>query len=187
MLESLGAGDRRAGARQGGRGGPDADLGHAPPEVARGQAGREARGPAGGQRVVRAGHVVAERRAGLDADEQAAGAAHARRQRLGGGARQLQVLGRERLRERQRRLHVGGQHSGAGQRVEQRGVVAHGDGQRAGPVLGLGQEVEPQRRGVRVAGGDHGQVAGPCEAVDPHGAPRPGAWPPAPRGCRGRR
>ena len=59
-LEALGPRDRRAGARQSVRGGADPDLAHAPAEVARAQPRGEARGPAGGQRVVRAGHVVAE-------------------------------------------------------------------------------------------------------------------------------
>src|SRR4051794_4119838 len=78
--------------------------------AAGGQTGGEARGAAGGQRVVGAGDVVAERRAGLRADEQAARAPHPRRERLGGGARQLQVLGRERLGEGERRVQRVGVH-----------------------------------------------------------------------------
>ena len=66
--------------------------------------------PSVGQRVVRTRDVVAERGAGGVADEQAAGGAHARRQRLRGLARELQVLGRERLGEGQRGLHVVGEH-----------------------------------------------------------------------------
>jgi hypothetical protein len=46
--------------------------------------------------VVRPGDVVAER-GRPRADEHAPGAAHARRERLGLGAHELQVLGRERL------------------------------------------------------------------------------------------
>ena len=103
-LEALGARDRRAGARQRRRGGADAHLAHAPAEVPRRQRGGEARGAAGGQHVVGARDVVAEGGRAVAPDEDAAGAADARRERLGVGADQLEVLGRERLGEGQRRL-----------------------------------------------------------------------------------
>jgi hypothetical protein len=71
--------------------------------------------------VVGAGHVVAERGAGGVADEQAAGAPDARRERLGRGAGELEVLGREVLRERQCGLHVVGLDlRGRGESVEDR-------------------------------------------------------------------
>ena len=94
--------DRHAGARQRGRGVVEPDLGHAAPEVADVEAGGEARGALGGQRVVRTRDVVAERGAGGVADEQAAGVADARRERLRRRARELQVLGGQRLGEGQR-------------------------------------------------------------------------------------
>ena len=72
--------------------------------------GGEARGALGRQRVVRARHVVAERGARGVADEQAAGVAHPRGERLGRRTRELQVLGRQRLGERERRVHVVGEH-----------------------------------------------------------------------------
>ena len=53
---------------------------------------REARGAARGKHVVRAGHVVAERRAGVAAHEHAAGGADRVRQRLRLLAHQLEVL-----------------------------------------------------------------------------------------------
>ena len=129
----------------------DPDLGHAAPEVADVEAGGEARGALGRQRVVRARDVVAERGAGCVADEQAAGGADARRERLGRVARQLQVLGRERLGEGQRGLHVVGEHLAASPRAPSRMrlVVADRDRQRALAVLGLGGQVErsaPRRR-----------------------------------------
>ncbi len=85
----------------------DVDLAHAAAEVGHGEAGGEAGGAVGGQRVVRAGHVVAERRRGGGADEQAAGAGHARRERLGGLPHELEVLGRQRLGEGERAFEVG--------------------------------------------------------------------------------
>ncbi len=166
--EALGTRDRRSGARERGSGAADAHLGHPPPEVPGGQPGGEARGAPGRQRVVGAGHVVAERRAGLPAHEQAARPAHARRQGLRRSARELEVLGRERLAEGQCGRHVGGEHlrGRAAERVQQRGVVADGDHERVLAVLGLGEQVQPQRLRVGALGEDHREVARAREAVD---------------------
>ena len=72
-----------------------AHLGHAPAEVARGEHRGEARRADRRQDVVRAGHVVAERRRARRAHEQTARRADPRRLRLDVRADQLQVLGRE--------------------------------------------------------------------------------------------
>jgi hypothetical protein len=60
--------------------------------------------------VVRAGHVVAERRGGAASDEQATGIAHARGERLGLLAHQLEMLGRDLLGKPQRGDDVVGLH-----------------------------------------------------------------------------
>ena len=52
------------------------------------------------------------------------------------------------------------------ERVEERRAVGDRDDQRPRPVLGLSEQVERERRGIGVAGGDHEQVARPGEAVD---------------------
>ena len=120
------------------------------------QAGGEARGAAGGQRVVRARDVVAEGDPALAPDEHAAGRSDARGERLGRGAGQLEVLGREGLREGQRGLGVGGparaprpRRSSSQPPSTRRATSSSSAGSsetaahdRAGPVLGLGQEVE---------------------------------------------
>ena len=162
--------DRHAGGGQRGRRVAQADLGHPAPEVADVEAGGEARGALGRQRVVRTRDVVAERGPGGVADEQAAGAADPRRERLGRRARELQVLGRERLGERQRGLHVVGEHLRRRPRAPSRiaWVVADRDGQRALAVLGLGvrgRARAPRRRRPSVA--ITVRSDGPGEAVDP--------------------
>ena len=186
--EAFGVRDRHAGARQRGRGVVEADLGHPAPEVADVEAGGEARGALGGQRVVRTRDVVAERGAGSAADEQAAGAADPRRERFGRRARELQVLGGQRLDEGQRGPQALGEHLLARvEGVEDRLVVADRDGQRALAVLGLGLQVERQRLDVgalrwRSRSGRTGRRSRRCRRRR-----RPAAWPPGPRGCRGRR
>ena len=105
--------------------------------------------------MVGAGHVVAERRAAWSSHEQAARPAHARGQRLGAGAHELKVLGRDLLGEDQRGVEVGRVHQQAvdvGQ-VRGQGVqagVRRGDReqQRLGAVLGLGAQVERDQPGV---------------------------------------
>ena len=100
-LEALGAGDRRGGARERVVIG-DAHLGEHAAEVLGSERRGEARRAARGQRVVRAGDVVAEGGAGTD--EEAARVGDARGQLLGQRAEQLEVLGSERLRELERVL-----------------------------------------------------------------------------------
>jgi hypothetical protein len=157
--EALGLGDWDARGRQRGGRPADADLGHPAAEVRDGEAGGEARRAVGRERVVRTRHVVAERRAALGADEQAARARDARGERLRRLPHELQVLGRQRLREGQGGVEPGGvdEHlrpaghgrAGGEQRldlaadgVEQRAVVGDGGDERVRAVLGLGQQVE---------------------------------------------
>ena len=175
--------------------GADADLAHAPAEVARAELRGEARRAAGRQRVVRARDVVAERGARSRARRTRAGAAHARRERLGVGADELEVLGREGLGEGQRGLEVGGVDERRGRvarvevdRVEQR-RRRRCTAQTIVPAPCSAWAARSMRTsaGSAPAAGQHEHVAGPGEAVDPDVAARPAAWPPARRGCRGRR
>ncbi len=167
-----------SGRCQGARGAADADLAHAAAEVTDVEAGGEACGPARRQRVVGAGDVVAEGGGTRRADEEAAGGAHLRGQRLRRGALQLQVLGRERLGEGERRRRV--RHADERERgaavagvrqpgadvVEERVVLADGDRERPLAVLGLGEQVDRDERRVGSLGGDHEHVARTGEAVD---------------------
>ena len=106
--EALGPRDRRAGAGERGGRGADPDLAHAPAEVARRRAARRT-----GPRRRSAACGSSPRRSRRTpwplsrADEHAAGAAHARRERLGRGADELEVLGGEGLGEGEGGLEVG--------------------------------------------------------------------------------
>ena len=133
----------------------------------RGQARGEARRAAGGQRVVGARDVVAERGGALAPHEDAAGRRTRGGERLGGGADELEVLGGEGLGEREagverrarRPARAAAAPSGVeGQRVEDRRVVADGADDRALAVLGLGGEVERDQLGVGPVGGEHEHV-----------------------------
>jgi hypothetical protein len=78
------------------------------------------------------------------------------------------VLGGQRLDEGQRGLQaLGEDRLGGVEGIEDRLVVADGDGQRALAMLGLRLQVERQRLDVRAVGRDHGQVGRAGEAVDP--------------------
>ena len=147
----------------------------------RGETARREPGRSGGREdVVRTGDVVAERGAGSRADEHASGGQDPRRQGSHRPSDQLEVLGRERLGELDRLLGVThpyerghGAGLGAGldaplERVQQLVRDRHADHQRAGAVLGLGQQVEREQLGIRAGVRDHHQVAGAGEAVDPH-------------------
>ena len=147
--------------------------------------GGEARGALGRQRVVRARDVVAERGAAVVADEQAAGAAHARRERLGRGAHQLQVLGRERLGEGQRGLEVLGLRRRPAVGRQQR------PGRRSPPRRASPARAPPARAGPRPptpgprppTGSRRGRSARRSRRCRrPRSA---AAWPPARRGCPG--
>ena len=143
--------------------------------------GGEPRGPAGRQRVVGAGDVVAERRG-------------ARRRRRTGSPRertcgasasaaapdQLEVLGRERLGERERRAASGTPTSAiaaplsgasascAATSSSSAGVVADGDRERPVAVLGLGQQVDRDQRRVGARGRDaRSRRSGPAKPSMP--------------------
>ena len=125
-----------------------------------GQAGGEARRAVGRQRVVRARDVVAERGRARGADEQAAGARDARRERLGGRADELagaRARAPRRTPARPRGPSASTSTFGpaatvgavAEQRlqlapdgVEQRRVVGDRDDERVVAVLGLREQVE---------------------------------------------
>ena len=77
-------------------------IGRPAHEVERRQPGVRARQPAGGQHVVGAGHVVAERHRARLADEDRAGIAQRASTASGSAHREQQVLGRVRVRERDR-------------------------------------------------------------------------------------
>src|SRR5918996_3123660 len=136
-------------------------------------AGRLAGGAAGGEHVVGAGDVVAEGGAGAGADEDAAGAGHAVRERLGLLADQLEVLGGDLLRRLQTgtrardldRLHVGHpvRHG-----LDQRGLRRDQPELAVETVLRLCEQVQSDQLGVRARGGEHGQLARSGEAVDAH-------------------
>ena len=85
------------GARRAAAPSPQRYASHPAPERGRRQRRLEPRRAARGQDVVRAGDVVAERGGGVAADEHAARAADLAGQRLGLGAHQLEVLGRDLL------------------------------------------------------------------------------------------
>ena len=158
------------------------------------QRAAEPRRATSGQDVVRARRVVAERRRAALPDEHAA-----RDSRPGGGLvgaleGELEVLGGHRVRERQRRLEPAGGDQGerrlgdAGPLrrelgdqlrypVEERGVRRGHDQRAVGAVLGLRAEVERDPIRVRGPVGDHHQLAGPSDPVDPDLRPRPVAWP----------
>ena len=136
--------------RQRGRRVVEPDLGHPAPEVAHVEAGGEARGALGGQRVVRTRDVVAERGAGGVADEQAARAS-GRAARApppprprAAGARAPAPRRRPARPPCRRRAPS----RRASQGVEDRLVVADRDGQRALAVLGLRLQVERERLDV---------------------------------------
>ena len=95
------AGARRAAASRG-----QGYASHPPPERGRRERRLEASRAAGGQHVVRAGDVVAERGGRPRADEQAAGVPHPVRERLGLLADQLEVLRRDLLRRAERGRRV---------------------------------------------------------------------------------
>ena len=165
----------------------------------------EARGAAGGQHVVGPGDVVAERRAGARADEDAARARHAIGQRLGLVADQLEVLGRELLGEPQRarrrparrhRQQRVGRPSAARRRAARRprrpcpagaasGEISHERAVRA--VLGLRQQVERDQLGSASLGRDTTQLARPRHAVDADLAEHLALGLLRPTGCRARR
>ena len=184
----------------------DPHLGHPAPEVARREHRGEARRAAGRQHVVGAGDVVAERGRARGADEQAAGAAHQRRERLDLRADQLQVLGRERVRELERLARVGDldeRERGVAdrralddERVELRGErVADARAAARPRRRGCPRRARPGRacrarrvrssRSADVRAERDQQVARAGEAVDADDRPRAGAWPPARRGCPG--
>ena len=188
--------------RQRRRRGADSHLAHAPAEVARAEPGGEARGAAGRQRVVGAGDVVAERGGPGRADEEAAGAAHARRQRLGAVADQLEVLGRERLGEARAPASRSGTSTSAisARRCPERASSCSPTASSsASSSLTATRERARRRarpgpagrarraRGRRPRPRARSTSLGPCEAVDARRRRRPGAWPPGPRGCRARR
>ena len=163
-------------------------LAHAAAEHPRREARREARRAVRRQAVVRAGDVVAEGGRARTAHEDRAGGAHAGRQALRGRPDELEVLGRERLGEGQRRVHrrrvgerdarrIGRRAVGRelgdllGDGVQQRGVVGRRRDDGLGPVLALGEQVEGDEPRVGGPVGDDEDVAGAVEPVDPH-APR---------------
>src|SRR5689334_5288096 len=123
-LEPLRPGDWGGGTR---KLGPVADpyLAEAAKEMTRGQCRGEPRGPVRREHVVRACDVVPKRRAGIRPYEQASGVGRTRRERLGLGADELQVLGGERLSQGQRvvrapHAHERGHGARIGRRVDPR-------------------------------------------------------------------
>ena len=157
----------------------DVHLGHPPAERARRQRRGEAGRAAGRQRVVRAGRRSRRTPSPLAAPTNTQpAAAHAPASASASAPTSCEVLGREGLGDGQPVLEVGHldhaaaalaprRPAGAGQRVEQAGVVGDRGHDRALAVLGLGEQVERHELRVGVTGGQHQQVAGPEEAVDP--------------------
>ena len=110
------------------------------------------------------------------------GAADPRRERLGLGADELEVLGRERVGERERALEVRRRHerddasptsarsAPSALRARRATLAASGDRPRPGcpaPCSAWAQQVERDRaRASASRVGDHDQLAGPGEAVD---------------------
>ena len=134
--------------------------------------------------MVRARHVVAEGGAGARADEERSRRAHVGGEAFDLLADELQVLGRELVRqphrgacaagfdERERlRGHaraVGGEGlRRAGDAVEKAAVVRDRDQKRVGAVLGLRKQVERGELGVGVRRRDHDELARARQAVDP--------------------
>ena len=136
------------------------------------------------------------------------GAGDRGRERLGVGADELQVLGRERLREARapRRASAACDEHGRGatpsaarrERLELRGrarrstsasVATAATSELPGPCSAWASRssAHGSRRSAPSPASDDEQLARPREAVDPDVARAPGAWPPARRGCRGRR
>ena len=155
----------------------DPNLGEHAAEVLRTEGGCEARGTARGQRVVRAGDVVAEGGAGTD--EEAARVGDAWGELLGQRAEQLEVLRSKGLRELECVLVRGHQHQAAdglglwqitgqplGEGVQQCGVGRDADDGGAGAVLCLRDQVERKRLERIAAVDDRQQVAGPGKGVD---------------------
>ena len=195
---------RRPRAPGGAAAGPITHLSHAPPEVARRQRGREARGAARGQHVVGARHVVAEGGRARGADEHAAGGAHARRERLGLRADELEVLGRDRFGEGERRRRGCSVHeheaarrrtgrADASQRPELAAISSRrsAEGETAitglsGPCSAWASRSSATRRGVGAGAGITTSSLGPAIPSMPTW-PRPGAWPPGRRRCPARR
>ena len=105
------------------------------------------------------------------------------------------MLGRERLGERERVVAVGAatRHATAPvsaapgapvrERVEECRVAEAATTSVPGAVLGLGEQVEPQRLGIGVAGGDQSRSLGPAKPSMPT-CRTPAAWPPARTGSR---
>ena len=86
---------------------------HALLEVGDAQRAREARGAAGGQHVVHAGHVVAEHGGRVRTAEHGTGVADLGDEHLGVGAHELQVLGRDRVGDGDRLRRVVDEHEPA--------------------------------------------------------------------------
>jgi hypothetical protein len=164
--ERLGLRDRHAGGGQRGARAPHTHLGHPAPEVADIEAGGEARRALGGQDVVRTRDVVAERGARRRAHEQAARGANPGCERLGGFPRELEMLRRELFDERQGLFHAEQYRMLRLERVQDRLVVAHRDGQRPLAVLGLARQVGLQRLEIGARGRHDGQIRRPGEPVD---------------------
>ena len=132
-------------------------------EVRRRESGGEARRAGGRQDVVGARDVVAERGPAPRADEQAARPGDPRRERFGRHADELEMLGRERLGQRERPLGPskprrrrttapmsGAPASSAASRSSSVRRAETADDERPRAVLGLGEQVERQRLGVGV-------------------------------------
>ncbi len=159
--------------------GRDPDLGEAAPERARRQARGEARGAAGGQHVVGARDVVAERRPG--AHEDAAGAAsragpapRPRRpssSRCSGAKASAKASAASRsaacVQDGDRAGVLGRGRGRAGPRRSSCGVGRGEHDERARPVLGLGEQVEDGVGRAGVAPGHDDDVARAGQAVDP--------------------
>ena len=200
-LEALGA-RRSAPPARGQRAGGVADP--APRSCAGGSARGESpeakrAAPPVGSDVVGARDVVAERgRRRSRPTNRQPGAAHPRRQRLGVGADELEVLGRERLGERERLRGVRdvdeprrsrrcpGVRRGArrARRAAPRSATTATTSVPA-PCSACASRSSADGSASAPAVGDHEQVARAREAVDPDVARTPGAWPPARTGCPG--
>ena len=152
------------------------------------------------------GHVVAERRGGVGAHEQAARARAPRRPAPrsrrppapGARARCASASAHRRARVARRAPGpaAGPPRSGARapcarpRPAPRRAAPAIGGDQRQQAVvavLGLRQQVEREQLGVGAGVGHHHQLAGARDPVDAHRSRPPGAWPPARSGCPGRR
>ena len=161
--------------------------------------------PPGGQHVVRAGHVVAERGGGAAPTNRQPARAHAVGERLRLVPHELEVLGRDLLRDAQRVADARARRSAAARRRDARTLAARaarpppttassssrvraraataGCPRRARPApAGRARSApgpRPRRRPPPTA-----RSAPRCRRSPPASTP-PGAWPPARTGCRG--